>query len=138
MKLFKAWHLPLRVATGAFILNSGLSKRSMNEERAAGLHGFATTAHPELKSMDPKTFAKLLSTAEITLGSSLLLPLVPSWLAGAALTVFSAGLMRLYLFGPGLRAEGSLRPTDQGIVIAKDVWMFAIGLALLIDAASDG
>jgi uncharacterized membrane protein YkgB len=137
VKLPKAWHLPLRAATGAYILNSGSSKRSMKEERAARLHGFATTAHPELKSMDPTAFAKLLSAMEISLGSSLLVPLVPSWLAGAALTAFSAGLMRLYLFGPGLRSEGSLRPTGQGIAISKDVWMLAIGLALILDAASD-
>ena len=32
-----------------------------------------------------------------------------------------------------MREEGSLRPTPQGMTIAKDVWMFGIGLTLLID-----
>jgi hypothetical protein len=137
LKLSKTWHLPVRLATGAFILNSGISKRSLPEERAAQLHGFATTAHPELKSLDSPTFAKLLSTTEISLGSVLLLPVVPSWLAGACLTAFSLGLMRLYLNGPGLRQEGSLRPTEQGIGIAKDSWMLSIGLALLLDSMTD-
>lgn len=137
MKLPKAWHVPLRIATGAFILNSGLSKRALDDEGATRVYGFATSAHPELKFLDPKTFAKLLSSGEIALGGSLLLPLVPSWLAGAALTAFSAGLLRLYLFVPGMRREGSLRPSERGLPIAKDVWMLAIGLALIVDAVSD-
>jgi hypothetical protein len=32
-----------------------------------------------------------------------------------------------------MRQEGSLRPTQQGIPLAKDVWMVGIGLALMID-----
>jgi hypothetical protein len=137
MKLSKTWHVPVRVATGAFILNSGLGKRSMPEEGAARLHGFATAAHPEFKSLEPTTFAKLLSTSEIVLGGALLFPAVPSWLAGAGLTAFSLGLMRLYLNGPGLRTEGSLRPSEQGIGIAKDSWLLGIGLALLVDSVTD-
>jgi uncharacterized membrane protein YphA (DoxX/SURF4 family) len=137
LKLSKTWHVPVRMATGAYILNSGLGKRSIPPEGAAKLHGFATTAHPEFQSLEPTTFAKLLSTGEIGLGSALLLPLVPSWLAGAGLTAFSLGLLRLYLNGPGLRQEGSLRPTEQGIGIAKDSWMLAIGLALMMDSITD-
>jgi hypothetical protein len=137
MKLSKTWHVPVRLATGAFILNSGLTKRSMPQEGAARLHGFATTAHPEFKSVEATTFAKLLSTSEIMLGGALLFPAVPSWLAGAGLTAFSLGLMRLYLNGPGLRTEGSLRPSEQGIGIAKDSWLLGIGLALLVDSVTD-
>ena len=37
----KAHHLPQRVATGAFILNSGIGKLRADEEAAAQLHGFA-------------------------------------------------------------------------------------------------
>jgi len=33
--------------------------------------------------------------------------------------------------------ESGIRPTQDGIGLAKDVWLFAIGLALLIDALSD-
>jgi hypothetical protein len=137
MQMPKAWHLPLRLATGAFILNAGLSKRPVEQEAAAGLHGFATTAHPEFEGMGPEKFADLLSKGEIALGAALLNPLVPSWLAGTALTAFSGGLMRLYLKAPGLRQEGGVKPTEQGIGIAKDSWMLAIGLALVIDALTD-
>jgi hypothetical protein len=52
---------------------------------------------------------------------------------GLGLTGFSAGLLGLYLRTPGLRREGSLRPTEQGIGIAKDVWLLAIGAAFVVE-----
>ncbi len=126
-------HLPLRVATGAFILNSGLSKRTLEGEAAEGLHGFAAGAIPLVGRIPPERFAKLLSAGEVALGTALLLPFVPSAVAGAGLAAFSAGLLQLYLRTPGMRKDGSLRPTQQGISLAKDVWLFGSGLTLLID-----
>ncbi|MDX5319048.1 MAG: hypothetical protein LPK38_06830, partial [Actinomycetes bacterium] len=90
-------HIPLRLATGAFILNSGLSKRDLPSEAAEGLQGMAANAVPQVKTMDPKVFGQTLSTGEIALGATLLAPFVPSALAGAALTVFSGALLRMYL-----------------------------------------
>ncbi len=133
----RLWHVPLRLASGAFVLDQGLSKRSVEEERAKGLHGMATTAVPQIESMEPKRFVDLLSNSEIALGSALLIPFVPAWLAGAGLTAFAANLMRLYLKAPGLRQEGSLRPSERGMGIAKDSWLLAIGLALLIGDLTD-
>lgn len=133
----KLWHVPLRLATGAFILNSGLSKRGTRGEAAEGLHGFATTAHPELEDVEPEQFAKGLTAGEIGLGAALLIPLIPSWLAGVGLTVFSSGLNRLYWKAPGLRQEGDVRPTEEGLGIAKDIWLTAIGAALVLDALAD-
>jgi hypothetical protein len=49
------------------------------------------------------------------------------------LTAFALATFGLYLRTPGLRKEGSLRPTEQGIAISKDIWMVGIGLALVID-----
>ena len=120
-----------RIATGAFILNSGLGKRGADEGTAAGLHGFASGTYPVLKSVPPATFAKALSTAEITVGALLLTPLVPTAVAGAALTGFSGGLLGLYLKTPGMRKPGSLAPTEQGLAIAKDSWLLGIGIGLL-------
>jgi uncharacterized membrane protein YphA (DoxX/SURF4 family) len=134
---FKAWHVPVRVATGAIVLNAGLRKRSADEETAKGLHGFATTAYPEFEDTPPEKFASMLSTGEITVGALLLTPVVPTAVAGLALTTFAGMLMRLYLKAPGLREEGSLQPTEQGTAIAKDVWMLAIGTALTIDGLTD-
>jgi uncharacterized membrane protein YphA (DoxX/SURF4 family) len=134
---FKAWHIPVRVATGAIILNSGLRKRSVDEETAKGLHGFATTAYPEFEDTPPAKFASMLSAGEITVGALVLTPVVPTAVAGLALTTFAGMLMRLYLKAPGLREEGSLQPTEQGTAISKDVWMLAIGTALTIDGLTD-
>jgi uncharacterized membrane protein YphA (DoxX/SURF4 family) len=134
---FKAWHIPVRLATGAYILNSGLQKRSADDETVKGLHGFATTAYPEFEDTPPEKFVSMLSAGEITVGSLLLLPVVPTPVAGLALTTFAGLLGRLYLNAPGMREEGSLRPTEQGTPMAKDVWMLGIGTALTIDGLTD-
>lgn len=130
----KARHLPARLATGAFILSSGLGKRDADDATAVGLHGMAAGAYPFLGRIEPKTFTRLLSAGEITLGAALLLPVVPTALAGAALTAFSAGLVGLYLRTPGMREPGSLRPTQQGIGLAKDVWMLGIGASFVLES----
>jgi hypothetical protein len=36
-----------------------------------------------------------------------------------------------------MRQDGSLRPTQQGIPLAKDAWMVGIGLALMVDEAAE-
>ena len=133
MRNARLYRLPLRLVTGAFILNSGLSKRNRFPEGADQLHGFATGTYPFLKRMTPEQFAKALSTAEITLGSALLVPVIPAGVVGAALGVFSGGLLGLYLKTPGMRHPGTVRPTDQGLPLAKDVWMAGIAAALVID-----
>jgi hypothetical protein len=53
--------------------------------------------------------------------------------AGAAMAGFSAGLIQLYLKTPGMRQAGSLKPTPDGIGLAKDVWLLGAGLTLLLD-----
>lgn len=133
----KLWQLPIRLAAGAYVLNSGLSKRGIPDEAAAGMHGMASGAFPQFSSIEPQEFVKQLSTGEIALGTALLLPFLPAGLVGAALSAFGAGLVRLYLKTPGMTDESGIRPTPDGIGLAKDVWLFAIGLALLIDALSD-
>ncbi|MEU3714334.1 hypothetical protein [Streptomyces catenulae] len=120
-----------RLATGAFILNSGLGKLKADDETAAGIHGMACTAYPFLEKLEPHVFVRLLAWSEVAVGSALLAPVVPNRLAGAALTGFSAGLVGLYLRTPGMREPGSLRPTQNGIPLAKDTWMLGIGLGLL-------
>lgn len=129
----KPAHLPARIATGAFLLNSGIGKLSAGEEEAAGMHGFATGAYPFLGKLKPKDFTRILAISEIALGTALVVPVVPSALAGAGLTAFSGGLLGLYARTPGMRKEGSLAPTQQGIPLAKDAWLAGVGLTLVID-----
>ena len=129
--------LPARVSAGAFILNSGVSKLSADEQTAAGLHQMATGAYPFLATMKPRDFARLLGVGEIAVGSALLLPVVPTGLAGLALTGFSGGLLGLYIKIPGMRQENSLRPTQQGVSLAKDSWLLGIGVSLLLSDLVD-
>ena len=86
--------VPTRLATGAYILHSGLEKWQGDEERAQALHGFAAGAYPLLAKVPPTTFLKALAVVEIGLGAALLTPVVPNRLAGAALSAFSGGSSR--------------------------------------------
>lgn len=130
----KLRHVPQRVAAGAFIFNSGMSKLGADEATAGYLHQGAVTAFPQLEQLEPRTFARLLSAAEITLGAALLAPFVPTGLAAAGLTAFSGSLLRMYLRTPGATQEGSVAPTPEGIPVAKDVWLLGMSLGMLIDA----
>ena len=129
----KARHLPARIAVGSYVLAAGLSKRTADEEAAARLHGMAKSAYPFLDRIPPRDFHRLLVAGEITVGAALLLPVVPTVLAGAGLAAFSGGLVGLYLRAPGLRRPGSLLWTQQGTGVAKDVWMFGVALGFLVD-----
>jgi uncharacterized membrane protein YphA (DoxX/SURF4 family) len=130
----KARRASLRAVTGAFVLNSGVGKLSADEDTAKSLHGMAVGTYPVFGQIQPKVFAKGLAVGEIALGAALLLPVVPPLVAGGALAAFSGGLLNMYWHTPGMHEEGSPRPTQQGVPIAKDVWMFGIGTGLVADA----
>ncbi|MGZ4624379.1 MAG: hypothetical protein ACXVGD_20190 [Blastococcus sp.] len=120
-----------RISAGAFILNSGIGKWGADARTAAQLHGFASGTYPFLRKLEPQQFARGLAASEIVIGAALLAPVVPTAVAGAALTGFSGGLLGLYLRTPGMRKPGSLAPTQDGLAIAKDVWLLGIGVGLL-------
>ncbi|GEM_PF-324144 len=129
-------HVPLRLAAGAFILNSGLSKLGMEHERAKHLHEMATVAYPMLKRVDPEPFGQALGAGEVALGATLLAPFIPSWMAGLALAGFSGSLVGLYVRTPSAHQENSLRPNDQGTALAKDTWLAGMAAALILDELS--
>jgi hypothetical protein len=129
----KVRHLPPRIAAGAFILNAGVGKLSADAETAARLHKMASGTYPFLDKLEPKDFARLLALSEVALGAALLLPVVPSAVAGAGLAAFSGGLLGLYVRTPGMHKENSPLPTRQGTPLAKDVWLLGIALGLVID-----
>ncbi|MGW9316703.1 hypothetical protein ACWGSB_30700 [Streptomyces albidoflavus] len=128
----KAWQVPLRLVTGAFILHSGMEKWDGPDEQAQGVHGMARQTFPFLENINAPRFLKLLAAGEIALGAALLTPMIPTRLAGAALTGFAGSLMAVYAQTPGLRKEGSVWPTPDGIGVSKDSWLLAIGLALTL------
>lgn len=127
----KLRNVPLRAATGMFILNSGVGNAGGNPQQANGVHQTASHAYPVLKNMESTTFLNVLAASEIALGTALLAPFVSDRLAGAGLTAFSIGLAGLYLRTPAMREPGSIRPSQDGIPVAKDSWMLAIGVSLL-------
>ncbi|AJT42693.1 hypothetical protein [Psychromicrobium lacuslunae] len=126
-------HLALRLASGAFILNSGVNKLNLDAEHAGQLQQTAINAFPQLADLEPEKFGKLLSYGELGLGAALLAPFLPSRLVGLALTGFAGSLVYTYLKTPGLTQADGFRPTPQGTAFAKDFWLLAIGLALLLD-----
>jgi uncharacterized membrane protein YphA (DoxX/SURF4 family) len=132
----KVRHIPGRLATGSFILNSGLTKLSANDQVASGVHGMATGTYPALQGIDPKLFTRLLAGTEIAIGLALLTPVVPTAVAAVGLAGFSAGLLGLYLRTPGMHRRASLRPTPDGIPLAKDIWMLGMATDFLIDELS--
>lgn len=121
----------LRLVSGAFILNSGINKLRLDEASAAGLQQMASNGIPQLGEIEPATFGKMLSVGEISLGSALLLPLIPSRLAGLGLGVFSGSLLATYLRTPGMTESDGVRPTQDGTALAKDVWLAGIAVALI-------
>jgi len=131
--MMKLSHIPLRLATGAFIFNAGYSKRNLDKDSAARLQGMGAKVYPQLNRMEPENFGKLLSYAEMTLGATLLAPFVPSRLAGLGLGLFSGSLLTMYRRIPEMTLEDGIRPSQQGTALAKDVWMFGIALALILD-----
>lgn len=128
----RAWVIPLRLTSGGYVLDSGMAKWDADDAAAGQLHGFAAGAYPFLKSVDPTTFTKALAAGEVVLGTALLVPLVPSTVAGLGLLGFGAGLLKLYASTPGMRRPGSVFPTPDGIPLAKDAWLVGIGAALVL------
>jgi hypothetical protein len=130
--------LPERVATGAFILHSGLDKWNGPTEVAEGVHAMAAGAFPFLESVPAERFLKVLAAGEVLTGALLLAPFVPNVVAGAALTGFSGSLLAMYARTPTLRKPGSVWPSPAGTAVSKDVWMLGIGLGLLADGVRRG
>ena len=104
----KARDLPARIATGGYILHSGLEKWHGDETRAKALHGVASNAFPVLQRIPPERFLRIL--------------------AG-----FSGSLLAMYARTPAMRKPGSIWPSQTGVAVSKDVWMLGIGLGLVAD-----
>lgn len=126
-------HIPVRLAAGSFILNSGIGKLHADEITAKGLHSMAMGTYPFVDNAEPMVFARSLGTGEILIGATLLSPFVSPFLAGATLVGFSGALLHMYRETPGMTEEDGVRPTSKGVPLAKDVWMLGIGLGLMID-----
>jgi uncharacterized membrane protein YphA (DoxX/SURF4 family) len=128
---FNIANTALRLVSGAFILNSGIGKLRMPAESAQGLQSMAANAIPQVEKVEPAVFAKALAVGEIAVGSALLTPFIPSRMAGLGLGAFAAGLVATYLKTPGLTESDGIRPTPNGVPMAKDLWLAGIAVALV-------
>jgi uncharacterized membrane protein YphA (DoxX/SURF4 family) len=129
-------HIPVRLAAGSFILNSGIGKLHADEITAKGLHSMAMGTYPFVDNAEPMVFARSLGAGEILIGATLLSPFVSPFMAGATLVGFSGALLHMYRETPGMTEDDGVRPTSKGVPLAKDVWMLGIGLGLMIDGVT--
>lgn len=126
--------LPLRLTTGAFVLNSGIAKLSLTDEEAEGLQQMASNGVPVLADMSPAAFRRFIAATEIGVGAAQLIPKVPGWVSGSLLGAFSLGMLNMYLNTPGMTQDDGVRPTQEGTSVAKDVWMLGAGAAMIVDS----
>ncbi|GAA4284479.1 hypothetical protein GCM10022261_20100 [Brevibacterium daeguense] len=135
MALNTVANVALRAVPGAFVLNSGISKLGMDEGTASYLQAEAAKGVPALANLEAAQFGKLLTYGEIAVGATLLLPFVPNRIAGLALGAFSAGMMSVYFRDDSKTEDDGIRPSGEGIALAKDSWLSAIAIALLTGGA---
>ena len=123
----------LRGVSGAFIANSGIGKIGMPAEYSAGLQQAAASGIPALAKLPSDKFGTWIGYAETGLAAALLAPFVSSKVAGAGLTAFGGGLLSMYFRNPEYTEGDGIRPSQEGLSLAKDVFILAIGLALMVE-----
>lgn len=125
-----ARQLPLRLTAGSYVLNSGLSKWDADDVTAKQLQDFAVGTYPFVAKLGPRTFARLLAAGELALGAAVLV--LPGALAGAGRRLLRRADRPLPAH-PRDAPGGSVRPTERGIALAKDIWLLGIGTSLVVD-----
>ncbi len=124
---------PLRLTTGAFVLNSGVSTFNANEEKIQRLHASAVSVLPQVARLKPRTFAKALAAGEVTLGTALMLPIVPPAIAGLGLSAFAASLLAARQPASAQQAAAP-GETSSAVPGATEAWMLGSGVSLVLDA----
>ncbi|GAA1498114.1 DoxX family membrane protein [Paeniglutamicibacter kerguelensis] len=124
-------NIALRLTSGAYILNSGVGKLRLPAEVAQGLQSMTANAIPPVEKVDPAVFGKAVAVGEITLGAMLLTPFIPSRLAGLGLGAFAGSLLAIYLKTPGMTESDGVRPSPNGVAMAKDFWLAGMAVALV-------
>ena len=125
---------PLRLSTGAFVVNSGIAAFSADNETTKRLQTTAARLMPQVEKMDPRTFAKVLGAGEVTLGAALILPVVPAAVAGLGLSAFAASLLATQRPTNGQHADATSQPATPAVPNATEAWMLGAGVSLLLDA----
>lgn len=126
--------IPLRLATGPFLVWTGVRKLQQ-PERGDRLLESASTSLPQLVDVfgsEPERFARALGVLELGLGAWLASGL-RSRGAGLALSAFAGATLSLLFTEPANRLPGSAwEPSPRGLPLAKDVWLLGAGLSLAL------
>lgn len=125
-------NLPIRLAAGLYLLDSGLAKIGADEPAFRSMHKMASDAYGLVDQLDSQKFSKFFAMVELTLAVALLLPFVPDVVVGIGLTAFTSPLIGLYFRLPEMRQKGSIRPTPKGTSLAKNIWLMGIGINLAL------
>ena len=125
---------PVRLAAGAYTLNSGINKLRADEKTAAGVHGMAANAFPLLKQIPPVAFTKGLADHRDRgrLERCCCRSCPRAWRASR-----SAGSPPGWSRCTSARrvcTTSTCAPPRRGPGIAKDSWFAAIGYSLVVDA----
>lgn len=121
----------LRGVSGAYFLQSGIGKLGMPAEAASGLQQFAATGVPQVSSLEPGIFGKVVSWSEIGVAASLLTPVVSNRVAGLALGAINAGFLSIYFRNDQMTQKDGIRPSEAGTGLSKDLFIAAIAGALI-------
>ena len=125
---------PLRLTTGAFVLNSGVSTFNASDAKIQRLQASAAQLVPQVGQMTPRTFAKALAAGEVALGTALMLPIVPPAIAGLGLSAFAASLLATRRSSSGQHTDPPGETSTGPVPGATEAWMLGSGVALLLDA----
>ncbi len=105
-------HVPVRLAAGAFILNSGIGKLHADEMTAKGLHSMATGTYPFLAKAEPMASRARWAPAKSLIGATLLSPFVSPFVAGATPRRL-LGFAAAHVSEDARHDEGRRHATDQ-------------------------
>ena len=104
----KPSHIPMRVATGAYIL-LGPSKQGPEGQATEGMHAMAAGATPTVKTIPATRFASSCRPPRSRSAERCWLRSSPPEIAGAATAGFSAVLIQPVPEDPGDAARGQLQ-----------------------------
>jgi hypothetical protein len=122
------------LSAGAFVVNSGVSRFGADDAAMKRLQTSAAKLVPQVERMSPRTFSRAVAAGEVTLGTAIMLPLVPAAAAGIGLSVFAASLVAARQPTSGQHVDPTDDATGSAVPNATEAWMLGSGVSLLLDA----
>ncbi|AIJ23594.1 hypothetical protein AMETH_3502 [Amycolatopsis methanolica 239] len=110
-----------------------MAKRKADETTPAQLHGFAAGTYPPVRRIPPEKFVRArCRPVRSRWARCCWSPRCRRWWQ-APVSPRSRPAARPVRPHPGPAAGRLDQPTEQGVAIAKDVWMFGIAASMVLD-----